>query len=502
MRFLKPPAGSAAKILRILLLAGASLYPVIYVCLASYRLRYPFELEWMEGGGLEQVRKIVGGEAMYTSPSLAYVPLIYPPLYYYTAAIASRVMGHGGFLPMRFVSFVSSLACFLLIFRMVLRQTGDRTAAFLSSALFAATFRAGGAWLDVARVDSLFLALFLAAVCVIASGLSYQRCLAAGVLFSLSALTKQTALVMCAPVIVHLFWKSWSRALTLAVLMALILGGTVVWQDHATEGWFSYYVLLLPGQHAWTREVLLSFWFRDLLSTLPIVLLMTIFAFLPLLEPHRRFAASFWVAVTAGMLTGSYLMRIFEGGYDNVLLPALAILSVLFGFSLSTIGEWLAGLRPEWRRSGEAFVSVACLVQFGFPGLLYDPWLQLPTRADLMAGRKLVRMVRDATGEVFIPSHPYLVALAGKEPSATEMALQEVQRSHTPEKVAVEREIAEALRSRRYDFVLLDGNSGFLPEFDRYYVEKARILQGKEFYPVTGAKRRPEILCVPRRNGG
>jgi len=502
LHFLKPPPGSPARILRILLLAGAALYPVIYVCLASYRLRYPFELEWMEGGGAEQVRRIVAGEAMYARPSLAYVPFIYPPLYYDTAAVASRLMGQAGFLPLRFVSFLSSLACFLLIFRIVLRQTGDRTAAFLSSALFAATFRAGGAWLDVARVDSMFLALFLAAVYVLAQGLTYPRCLAAGVLFSLSALTKQTALVMCAPVIVYLLWKSWSRALTLVVLMALILGGTIVWQDHATGGWFSYYVLLLPGQHAWSRDVLLSFWFRDLLSTLPVVLLMTIFAFLPVLAPHRHFAASFWVAVTAGMLTGSYLMRIFEGGYDNVLLPALAILSVLFGFSLNTIREWLAGLRPEWRRSGEAFVSVACLVQFGFPGLLYDPRLQLPTGADLMAGRRLVKMVHDATGEAFIPAHPYLVALAGKTPSATEMALQEVQRSHTPEREAVEREIAEALRSRRYDLILLDGNSGFLPEFDRYYVEQARVLQGKEFYPVTGAKRRPEILCVPRRDGG
>jgi len=91
--------------------------------------------------------------------------------------------------------------------------------------------------------------------------------------------------------------------------------------------------------------------------------------------------------------------------------------------------------------------------------------------------------------------------LAGKEPSATEMALQEVLRSRTPEKEAVEREIAEALRSRRFALVLLDGNSGFLPDFDRYYVEKARVLQGKEFYPVTGAKRRPEILYVPRREG-
>ena len=168
LTFLKPPPGSPARILRTLLLAGAALYPVVYLCLAYHRLRYPFELEWMEGGGLAQVRRILGGEPMYARPSMAYIPFIYPPLYYYTAAAASRMMGQEGFLPLRLVSFVSSLACFVLIFRMVLKQTGDRTASFLSCALFAATFRAGGAWLDVARLDSMFLALFLAGVYVIA----------------------------------------------------------------------------------------------------------------------------------------------------------------------------------------------------------------------------------------------------------------------------------------------------------------------------------------------
>jgi dolichyl-phosphate-mannose-protein mannosyltransferase len=499
---MKPPPGSPARLLRAVLLTGAAWYPLIYLYLAYHRMSYPFELEWMEGGGLAQVGRILGGEGIYARPSLAYVPFIYPPLYYYTAAAMSRVLGEAGFLPLRLVSFLSSLTCFLLIFRMVLRQTGDRSAAFLSSALFAATFKAGGAWLDVARVDSMFLALFLAAVSVLAPSRSYRRCVAAGVLFSLSALTKQTALVMCAPLALYLLWKSRRQAAALVAPMVLILGGATVLQDRATGGWFSYYVLLLPRHHAWTRDVLISFWFRDLLSTLPIVLLMVLFAFLPLLEAHRRFDGPFWLVIAAGMFAGSYLMRIFEGGYENVLLPALAVLSLMFGLAYGAIRGWLAGLHPDWRRSGEAFVSVTCLVQFAFPGLLYLPALQLPTGADLEAGRRLVQTVRDESGEVLIPSHPYLVALAGKKPSAAEIALQEVERSGTPEQEAVEREIAEALRARRFAMVLLDGGSDILPDFDRYYVEKARVLHGKEFYPVTGAKRRPEILYVPRGEGG
>ena len=45
------------------------------------RIGYPYELEWMEGGSLQNVQRVVGGESIYVEPSIDFVPFLYTPLY-------------------------------------------------------------------------------------------------------------------------------------------------------------------------------------------------------------------------------------------------------------------------------------------------------------------------------------------------------------------------------------------------------------------------------------
>ena len=53
--------------LRILLLAFAGLFIVTYLAVAWARLSYPFELEWLEGGSLTQVDRILSGQPVYVA---------------------------------------------------------------------------------------------------------------------------------------------------------------------------------------------------------------------------------------------------------------------------------------------------------------------------------------------------------------------------------------------------------------------------------------------------
>jgi len=90
-------------------------YLVVYLWMAYQRLRYPFELEWIEGGMVDQVQRLIHGQSMYVAPGLNYVPFLYPPLYFYFSAAASLLFGAGLF-PLRLVSFISSLVSFTVIF--------------------------------------------------------------------------------------------------------------------------------------------------------------------------------------------------------------------------------------------------------------------------------------------------------------------------------------------------------------------------------------------------
>ena len=118
--------GRAAWILRYILLAMAVLYIGVYVTVACLRMRYPYELEWMEGAAVDHVRWILSGRPLYVEPSLEFTPFIYTPLYFYLAAAVSKVLGVG-FLPLRLVSFLASLGCLWLIGRFVQRETGSWT---------------------------------------------------------------------------------------------------------------------------------------------------------------------------------------------------------------------------------------------------------------------------------------------------------------------------------------------------------------------------------------
>src|SRR5437016_12956749 len=82
------PAGATAPLgwgARAVLAVGLA-YVVAYVAIALLRMRFPFELEWMEGANIGHLDRVVRGQPLYARPALDFTPFIYPPLYLYVAA--------------------------------------------------------------------------------------------------------------------------------------------------------------------------------------------------------------------------------------------------------------------------------------------------------------------------------------------------------------------------------------------------------------------------------
>ena len=212
-----------ARILRYLLIAASLWYLVVYVAVAWLRLRYPFDLEWMEGGSVDHVVRVLQHQPLYVAPQIAFIPFEYPPLYFWVSALVAKIVGIG-FFPLRLVSFLSSLVCFACIYRIVRTETNRTLPGLLAAGLFAGTFRASGAWLDLARVDSLFLALFLLALLILRTRTSDRWYLTAGVLLALSFLTKQTALAMAFPIVLYALLAHRRAGIWLASSLIAIVG--------------------------------------------------------------------------------------------------------------------------------------------------------------------------------------------------------------------------------------------------------------------------------------
>lgn len=483
------------RIASAVLLLGAVAFILAYVWIASQRLIYPYELEWMEGGAVAHVQQILDGRCLYREPSLDFVAFNYTPLYFYVSAAVAAAIGNG-FFALRLISLLASLACFVLIFAIVRRRCGSGYAGVVGAALYAATFRVAGAWFDIARIDSLFMALLLAGIYLFDSPRAAVRSYAAPVVMFMAFFTKQTALFVAVGLAVSALLTRRGRE---RVMFAAVFGGLVVTSTLAmnavTDGWFQFYVFGLASSHDISPAMLTAFWTFDL-RDLYVALVFCCIAILVPRGPSRlndRTVQDGLLLVS--LLVASYLVRLHSVAYSNGLMPAAAGIAIFFGAGFCEALRWL-----EQLPSGKLALIMVAALQFLVLG--YSPTSQVPAAADRRAGDALIERVAKLEGEVYWPEHPWYLYDMGKPLQAQEMSVVDVALDPNSADIQqqLRQEMAIAVETQRYTAFVLDGPSFMLkpPNFEARYVLVESNLTGSRFWPVTGARRKPTQLWVRR----
>jgi hypothetical protein len=489
--------------LTVLAILAALGYLIVYFYIAARRMGYPYELEWIEGGFVVQVGRILGGQTVYGPPSIEFTPFIYTPLYFYLSAAAAKIVG-AGFFPLRLVSVISSLVALLGIFVLVFRRSRNLTASFLAAGLLAASYRITGAWLDIARVDSLAIALLVLFCLALPPAPSRIRWLTAGLLAGLMVLTKQSMAIAVAPFfVVHLIQYR-ARALWMAAGFLLPLVLATLYLNIISEGWFTFYTIeLLMQQTEWLgQEVIIGFWKTDILRHYFAALGIAA-AGLFLIFRDRRGEFWEWSALLAGALLCSFLARIKAGGYDNVLLPAVAMIAILLGIGWDRISGSLLKNPNVFRDAAGIVLTVAVLYQFYH--LRYNPADQLPADRNYQTGEAFVQYLSGIPGEVYVPFHTQYSVMAGKPAYAHQAALWDVLRGEANNrgKQMLAREIADTLRARQFDAVILDGDGqwNFLYGLENFYNMQAEVLPPDYGpTPLTGWQISPRLIFLPNEN--
>jgi len=476
------------RVFQLLILVIGAVFVGAVLVVAILRLGYPYELEWMEGGSLQIVQRIMAGQPVYTVPSVNYVPFIYSPLYFYLAAGFSFVVGDG-FLPLRLVSVLAWVASLGLIFQLVKHRTEGQFWPFVGVALFAACFEIGGGWFDLARVDSLYLFFLLLAIYLLDLPQTKPRHTLAGAAFVLAFLTKQSGLLAMLPVLlwVLVIGRGWERWL-MPVVAAGGVAVSVLVLNLLTVGWFNFYVFKLPATHEIAWPLVVEFWRFDVLAPLPFALL----ALMSLLvvrqwEVNGEDRDRKWLLLLAVAFIGSaYFSRLHAGGWNNVLLPAYAILAIILA---ATAGQMFHSAGPHLR----LVLYSVILLQFSL--LIFDPRDHLPTAADRLAGDQLVDRLAQSTGPVWLPHHSYLAVRAGHGPTAHAMAIEDVLRGNQmPLAELIDQQMRQDIREGRWELIVLDG-----PDFDvelaGLYGEPVPAFRDTAvFWTVTGLRTRPELV--------
>jgi hypothetical protein len=488
--------------LAVLLACGAYYLGAMIYVVAS-RIGYPFALEWLEGGSYLQVHRILTGQPLYDQPSIDYVAMIYPPLYYYASAVISRVIGFG-FLPLRLVSFVSSLGCLAVIYMICRREATEVAPAVLASTLFAAAYPLVGTWFDVARVDMLSVFLVLVSIWLLRlqKGPAY---IAAGIGFALACLTKQihllTLVVLCIYLIV--FERARAIGFVISAIASLALAYLVLNRVYA--GWFSFFTLHLAlgsGEYvafepAASLQTAWDFWANSILGALPVAtLLSAVYVIWSLVRRASLRRLFFFVTCAIGMVGTSWSV-IQVGGYKNDLVPAYAIIAILFGLGLQEFG-----FSPTRRIADRGAILVACVIQFLL--LYYPVAAQLPRRDDLLAGQALVADIRAEPRAVYVPFHPELAVMAGKAAFASWSPMYQLEGNFgggDPNQTRrVKVEFVNAMARHDFGLIILDKTPNWIwghPE-EHYAIIPAPVFSRPDvFWPVTGWQIRPEIKMIP-----
>lgn len=475
-----------------------------YLWVVAHRIFYPYELQWMEGGSVELVHRLVHGHTLYTSPTLRFTPWPYPPLYFALSAGVAKVVGVG-FVPLRLVSTAASLGVLALIFVLVHQETGNVAAAVFSAGVYASTFRLAGAWFDIGRVDSLWLLLCLSAIVVARRARSWRAGAVVGLLLFLACFTKQDGLVVAVPLIAWLFAVRRRAAVAALSSLVLLLGASTVALNAATRGWYGYFVVHeLLGQPI-TRSQVTDFWLHDILTPLPVVGMLAVGAVLA----GRRSDELVWtsrgavLAGGAGLVAAAWAGRLHSGGYANVLMPAYAAMAVLAGVGVAYLREVSRALRARTRIVASACVVVALVTQFAH--VAYPVSAQIPTRADARAGDGFVRMLRHLPGKVVVLIHPWYATHAGKGDFAAGVAIQDLLRSQPgAARSALIRDESRALLAPDIGAVVLDqAPDPFLaPQLAMAYRRlPGPAIPGTAFFPVTDLRLRPTFVYIRVRDG-
>jgi len=481
---------SSSSARRVLAAAVAAL-GLANVALVAYtivaRVRYGYDLEWMEGGMLLHAMRVRSGASLYTAPSIEFIPYLYTPLYPALVALVSPIAGGIDYPVARAVSiagFIAAIASGAAIVR-----PHARSAVMLAPlAIAVGAYAATGSFVDLARPDGLWLGLVGVSALLIDRAGRRERpellAAAAGAMMVLAFLTKQTAAPMMLASIAATALVAGRRAAAVHVAALAVLGLPILWWfERSSGGWFSTYVFRIHRVHPFyaKRAFLETPW--TLVRILgPVVALWPWALLRSGVAPEMRRSLFVCSLFGAAGIAASCIGFGTQWAFHNAYLPGV----VFPAFAVAMSFVILAPERPVLAQG--ATVASLSLV-------LFDPRPLVPTDSHLAAGDALVARLRDAPGEVLIPSHPYYAHLAGKRTFVHRMGLLDVFGGGLEPPAG----LLESLRGRRFALIVIDGelehSAPVLPGLLFAYSPVER-LNGPA--TLSGEPTKPSWLLVPR----
>lgn len=386
-----------------------------FLIAACQRVFYPHELEWMEGALADHAARVADGLPLYCEPQAEHVPFLYAPLLFWLGGLGMK-FGLDGIVALRLIAVMFSIGSAMLIGQWVRKETGRLVPGLVAAGMFFAGYGWLAWWYDLARNDSLFVFLCLAATYQLRHGGKLQW-LWAGLLAALALLAKQSTLMWLPAVGVGALIRNWRVAMRFGLVSVATMAASLGLLHLLSDGWSTFYLFEMPQHHGWVGDRKLGFWIDDMLPVYPLLLLG-----LAGFVQGVRASSGTWLYLAAfgsGGLACSWMSRMHVGGFDNVM---------MYGFASACVLGPIAACHPS--KAMRIGGPVLLLLQFAWLGQQAwhrDPGTTLfPPEAHRKGHDQLQAVVEAQDGPVWIPAHGHIAYRAGKGTGAHGQAIFDV----------------------------------------------------------------------------
>ncbi len=501
---------------------------VLLACAAAVagRIGFPLELEWMEDGALQHARWIARGGAVYPPPSADFIPYLYTPLYPLLLATLSALFPLG-FVLGRAVSVLAWVALSAAVWRAVRREGKPRSHAMVAVGLAASGYVFTYRWMDLARADTLMLALAAWGLALVRESWGRPgRAVLAGLLLALAFWTKQTAFLLILAAGVGALWVAPRQLPWLVTAVGLVAGGGVLLGNGLSDGWLWTYIYELHQTHAFNQARFTRKSWGMLVHAAPFATAVAVGLGLHLAAPWlrrpRRLDAAraehlaarrqalrgvaFWAVAAAAAALAGALGYSTQWAEPNAFLPTVVFGAVLLGVALPVGGRSellaLTGLcaqlalsllaeprfQPLWDRGAVAWRESY---------IWQDPSRTIPSASQRERAARLRASLTNTPLPVFAPHRPWWNVLSGGAGHAGVMGLKDVRPA---DRRRVLSELGARLAAGRYGDVWTDGAPpGWLRPLLRGRMRLAERRTGTaRVLPLTGYMSRPGMVTPYR----
>ncbi len=350
------------RFLRALLWIASAIALAAFLYVAFSRMFNGAPADAVETAILDHAQRIASGGPLYPEPADPATPALMPG-FPYLVAFFMPVFGAGLWLP-RLLALLAALAAAGLVVVIARAESQDWTLAAASGGLMLAAYGllAGGP--GVARPEPLMLLLVLAGYWTLRFTYGVTGVLVAVLLLAGACLTQLTAVWFTAAAGVSQAFDERKRLVTLALAMALVLGGGYAMLSKLWGPWFNdatWSALLRTLQFDPLR--LIRYAGDELLGKLGVLTLTVVLSF-ALPNPAWRARGGIWLYLGVAMVGAGLLATQSARVGPQAMIPTVTVLALIGPLSMQRVMKHLATWPGSTRVAGHGVVLAALALQF------------------------------------------------------------------------------------------------------------------------------------------